>query len=69
MSLIVSNLTKVYGVNTVVDKLNFEIKNPGVYALLGTNGAGKTTSIRMILGMLASNAGEVIWKNRRINPI
>ncbi len=69
MSLIVSNLTKVYGVNTVVDKLNFEIKNPGVYALLGTNGAGKTTSIRMILGMLASNDGEVIWKNRRLNPI
>jgi len=69
MSLIVSNLTKIYGENTVVDKLNFEIKNPGVYALLGTNGAGKTTSIRMILGMLANNDGEVIWKNRRINPI
>ena len=32
-----------------------------VYALLGTNGAGKTTAIRIILGMLSRNSGEVLW--------
>ena len=61
MSLIVSNLSKKYDTKTVVDRLNFEIEKPGVYALLGTNGAGKTTSIRMILGMLAKDSGEVLW--------
>ena len=61
MSLIVSNLSKQYGIKTVVDNLNFEISKPGVYALLGTNGAGKTTSIRMILGMLSRDSGEVLW--------
>lgn len=61
MSLIVSSLTKKYGDKTVVDNLSFEMKEPGVYALLGTNGAGKTTSIRMMLGMLARNGGEVLW--------
>ena len=55
MSLVVKNLNKKYGEKTVVEDLSFSLENPGVYALLGTNGAGKTTSIRMILGMLAKN--------------
>ncbi len=60
----VKNLTKQYGEKTVVDHLSFSIEQPGVYALLGTNGAGKTTSIRMILGMLAKNGGEVLWNGK-----
>ena len=61
MSLTVSHLHKTYGEKTVVEDLSFEMKEPGVYALLGTNGAGKTTSIRMMLGMLAKDGGEVLW--------
>lgn len=61
MSLTVKNLTKKYGDKTVVDHLSFSMAEPGVYALLGTNGAGKTTSIRMMLGMLARDEGEVLW--------
>ena len=60
----VKNLTKQYGEKVVVDNLSFSIHEPGVYALLGTNGAGKTTSIRMILGMLAKNGGEVLWDGK-----
>ena len=61
MSLVVKNLTKSYGNKVVVDHLNFEMNGPGVYALIGANGAGKTTSIRMMLGMLAKDEGEVLW--------
>lgn len=61
MSLIVSHLHKTYGSNVVVEDLSFTMDGPGVYALLGTNGAGKTTSIRMMLGMLAKDGGEVLW--------
>ena len=61
MSLIVSHLTKSYGEKVVVDDLSFSMDGPGVYALLGTNGAGKTTAIRMILGMLSRDAGDVSW--------
>ena len=60
----VKSLTKQYGEKVVVDNLSFSINEPGVYALLGTNGAGKTTSIRMILGMLAKNGGEVLWNGK-----
>ena len=63
----VKNLTKQYGEKVVVDNLSFSINEPGVYALLGTNGAGKTTSIRMILGMLAKNGGEVLWNGKPFN--
>ncbi len=69
MSLEVKNLSKSYGEKTVVDNLSFMLEKPGVYALLGTNGAGKTTSIRMILGMLANDGGQVLWQGKPIDPM
>lgn len=62
MSLTVDHIKKKYGDYLAVQDLSFEIKEPGVFALLGTNGAGKTTAIRVILGMLAKESGTVIWK-------
>ena len=64
MSLVVKNLYKKYGEKVVVDHISFEMPKPGVYALLGSNGAGKTTSIRMILGMLDRDEGEVTWNGK-----
>lgn len=64
MSLEVRNLVKSYGNKVVLDHLSFEMKEPGVYALLGTNGAGKTTSLRIILGMLSYDEGEVLWNEK-----
>lgn len=69
MSLEVKDLQKKYGEKTVVDHLSFSLEKPGVYALLGTNGAGKTTSIRMILGMLSKDGGEVLWNGAPMNPL
>lgn len=69
MSLEVKNLQKKYGEKTVVDHLSFRMDKPGVYALLGTNGAGKTTSIRMILGMLSKDGGEVFWNGEPMDPM
>lgn len=64
MGLEVKGLVKSYGGKTVVDHLSFNMEKPGVYALLGTNGAGKTTSIRMILGMLLKDEGEVLFNGK-----
>lgn len=69
MSLEVRNLTKKYGDKTVVDNLSFKLEKPGVYALLGTNGAGKTTSLRMILGMLAKDGGEILWNGKPMDAM
>ena len=59
MSLVVEHIRKKYGYHVAVDDLSFSIENPGVFALLGTNGAGKSTAIRMILGMLEKEGGTV----------
>ncbi len=67
MSLEVKNLHKKYGNKTVVENLSFSMEKPGVYALLGTNGAGKTTSIRMILGILSKDGGEVLWNGKPLD--
>lgn len=64
MSLVIKDLVKRYGDKTVVDRLDFSMDNPGVYALLGTNGAGKTTSMRMMLGILKSDGGSITWKGK-----
>ena len=69
MSLEVQNLVKKYGDKVVLNHLSFEMKEPGVYALLGTNGAGKTTSLRIILGMLSYDEGEVLWDGKPFQPL
>ena len=68
MSFEVRDLVKSYGDKVVVDHLNLKMDKPGVYALLGTNGAGKTTSIRMILGMLQRDSGEVLFNGKEMQP-
>ncbi len=67
MSLVVEHIRKRYGNHVAVDDLSFSIENPGVFALLGTNGAGKSTAIRMILGMLAKESGRVSWKGKPLD--
>jgi len=67
MALHVENLVKRYGDFTAVKDLSFSVPKPGVFALLGSNGAGKTTSIRAILGMLSKEGGTVTWKGRNLS--
>lgn len=53
------HLTKRYGNKTVVDDLNLNVKVGDIYGFLGQNGAGKTTALRMFLGLIKPTAGEV----------
>ena len=52
-------LTKIYGNQTAVDKVNLHVKKGRIYGLLGRNGAGKTTIMKMILGLTSITYGEV----------
>ena len=47
------NLTKRYGTATVVDKVNLHVPKGKIYGLLGRNGAGKTTAMKMMLQLLS----------------
>jgi ABC-2 type transport system ATP-binding protein len=55
----VENLSKRYGDVVAVDDLSFEVPAGSTTALLGANGAGKTSTIAMILGLLAASAGQI----------
>lgn len=54
----VKGLTKIYGDKKVVDNFDLKVPRGSVYGFLGPNGSGKTTTIRMICGLLTPNAGE-----------
>lgn len=59
-------LTKNYGDQTVVDSVNLHVKKGRIYGLLGRNGAGKTTIMKMILGLTPITSGEVKVFGRNI---
>ncbi len=55
------NLTKKYRKLTALDQLNFEIEEGMVFGLLGPNGSGKTTTLGMLLNVLAPTSGSFKW--------
>jgi ABC-2 type transport system ATP-binding protein len=52
------NLTRAFGDFTAVDAISFEVAQGEVFGFLGANGAGKTTAIRMLTGLLRPTSGE-----------
>ncbi len=51
-------LTRRYGEKTAVDALDLTVKQGELFALLGVNGAGKTTAVKMLSGLLAPTSGD-----------
>src|SRR5437899_9670693 len=51
-------LTRYFGRRCAVDSVSFSVPRGSVFAFIGRNGAGKTTSIRMILGLLEPTRGS-----------
>lgn len=56
---ITKNLTKIYDKRIVIDNVNMTIKKGDIYGLVGKNGAGKTTIIKMLLSLTNSTSGEI----------
>ncbi|RYE08486.1 MAG: ABC transporter ATP-binding protein [Hyphomicrobiales bacterium] len=54
----VRGLTKRFGPRTVVDHFDIQVPKGAIYGFLGPNGSGKTTTIRMLCGLLTPDAGE-----------
>ena len=57
--LTVSRLTKKFKTHTAVDDLSFTVEEGDVYGFLGQNGAGKSTTIRMLLSLVRPTEGEI----------
>jgi lipopolysaccharide export system ATP-binding protein len=59
-------LVKSYSSRRVVDEVSYEVEPGEIVGLLGRNGAGKTTSFRMTIGMITPEAGRVMFQDRDV---
>lgn len=59
VALRVENVTKNYGNFRAVDNISFDVNRGEIFAILGPNGSGKTTTIRMILDILRPDSGQI----------
>jgi ABC-2 type transport system ATP-binding protein len=57
-AIVAKDLTKRFGAFTAVDAVGFEVERGEIFGYLGANGAGKSTTIRMLTGLLAPTSGE-----------
>ncbi len=62
----IENLSFYYGNRRILENINFEIKEPGFYAILGPNGSGKTTLLYNILKLLPPSSGRVLLQGEDI---
>lgn len=62
MSLVVDSVTKRFGEVVALDDASFSVEPGSIFGLLGSNGAGKTTSMRIVLDILRPDSGRVTWQ-------
>jgi lipopolysaccharide export system ATP-binding protein len=64
-----NKLVKRYGGRTVVNEVSFDVQEGEIVGLLGRNGAGKTTSFRMTVGMIQPDGGQVVFNGQEITRL
>ncbi len=64
-----TGLTKIYGGRKVVDSVSFTVNEAEIVGLLGKNGAGKTTSFKMVMGMIPSDGGHVFCEGQEVTRL
>ncbi|HET6380707.1 MAG TPA: ATP-binding cassette domain-containing protein [candidate division Zixibacteria bacterium] len=62
MSLVVDGISKRFGPVVALDGVSFTVEPRRIFGLLGANGAGKTTSMRIVLDILRPDGGRVTWQ-------
>lgn len=66
MEVQVQNLTKKYGTHTAVNQISFSLKKGEIVGFLGVNGAGKSTTMKMLTGALLPTEGEIFIQGENI---
>ena len=66
-AILVHHLTKRFGDFTAVNDINFEVRHGEIFGFLGPNGSGKTTTIRMMLGLMRPTSGSVEVLGMKVN--
>ncbi|WP_067733069.1 ribosome-associated ATPase/putative transporter RbbA [Novosphingobium naphthalenivorans] len=61
-------LTKSFGAFTAVDHVDFRIERGEIFGFIGSNGCGKTTTMKMLTGLLPASEGEALLLGREVDP-
>lgn len=61
------HVTKYYGENVGVEDVSFSVKKGRILGLLGSNGSGKSTSFRILLGLIQKTSGEIEYDNHPLD--
>jgi branched-chain amino acid transport system ATP-binding protein len=69
MMLELRNLSSGYGAIEALKSINIRIESGEIVTLIGANGAGKSTTLRNITGLVAATSGEIIFEGRRLNDV
>lgn len=64
--LVLSNINTFYGKIHAIKNVNLEIREGEIVTLIGSNGAGKTTILHTISGLIKPSSGDIIFKNKSI---
>src|SRR6185369_2636300 len=64
----IKNFRMQFGENEVIEDLSFDVREGETFAFLGSNGSGKTTTIRTLLGIFEPTAGTLLVKGRKYGP-
>src|SRR6202008_3846604 len=65
--LALHKVSKAYGDVVALDQMSFDVVAGELFGFVGSNGAGKTTAMRIVLGVLAADAGTVRWAGRELD--
>ena len=65
----IQNLSKRYGNNTVLKDISIQLDAGKIYGLVGANGCGKTTLLRLIGGFETADEGDIVFMGQRINDL
>lgn len=64
----IRDFTMKFGDKTVIDNLSFEVTRGETFGFLGSNGSGKTTTMRALLGIYQPNSGELLINGKKFEP-
>lgn len=64
----VKNFKMAFGDKTVIKDLSFDVKKGEIFGLLGSNGSGKTTTLRALLGFYVPTGGELLVDGKKYDP-
>lgn len=63
----IQDLSKSFGNLQALDNLSFRVAPGEIFGFVGSNGAGKTTAMRIMLGVLSTDSGQVSWKGKKLD--